>query len=430
VGNLSFTCPNPIPTTTVQGDLSTTCNATLPGNWVAPGLRVELQADPNDQVAETDESDNALTLSPSVGPGTALFLTVVPVVHQGQTASVPSFSQTLWRIWPLKETSYTTRAPYTFSGTLSGQDANAWSQLLDELRALRQVDGSGRYYYGFVKVGYTSGIAGIGYLGYPVAVGWDYSQSAPAVMAHELGHNFGRNHAPCGTGGDPYYPYPDGKIGAWGYDLASGALKDPNQYYDLMSYCGPQWVSDYSYQGAQSFLENNPPSPQSLPEEGLLFSGRIRGDEVVFNPPLWLRAAPEGRASPYRLEVDGLSLPVYILEDSEGTLHFQALAPVAQFRRIALLRDGALLKEWVQGPRPQAEPQVELREEGLSLVVRWQGDPFLSVFHVAEDGRRTALGLWHRGGEARFALQNLLPGGAFEVQLSDGLRVRRYLFPR
>jgi len=430
VGNLSFTCPNPIPTTTAQGNLSTTCNATLPGNWVAPGLRVELRADPNDQVAEADESDNALTLNPSLGPGTALFLTVVPVVHQGQTAFVPSFSQTLWRIWPLKETPYTTRAPYTFSGTLSSQDANAWSQLLDELRALRQVNGSGRYYYGFVKVGYTSGIAGIGYIGYPVAVGWDYSQSAPAVMAHELGHNFGRNHAPCGTGGDPYYPYPDGKIGAWGYDLASGALKDPNQYYDLMSYCGPQWVSDYNYEAVQSFLENNLPRPQSLPEEGLLFSGRIRGDEVVFNPPLWLRATPEGRASPYRLQVDSLSLPVYILEDSEGTLHFQALAPVAQFRRIALLRDGALLKEWVQGPRPQAEPQVELREEGLSLVVRWQGDPFLSVVHVAEDGRRTALGLWHRGGEARLALQNLPPGGAFEVQLSDGLGVRRHLFPR
>ena len=151
---------------------------------------------------------------------------------------------------------------------------------------------------------------------------------------------------------------------------------------------------------------------------------------MVFNPPLWLRAAPEGRASPYRLEVDGLSLPVYLLEDSEGTLHFQALAPVAPFRRIALLRDGALLKERVQGPRPQAEPRVELREEGLSLVVRWQGDPFLSVFHVAGDGTRTALGLWHTGGEARLALQNLPPGGAFEVQLSDGLGVRRQLFPR
>ncbi|WP_117237724.1 COG1470 family protein [Thermus sediminis] len=100
-GNLSFTCPNPIPTSTVQGDLSTTCNATLPGNWVAPGLRVELRADPNNEVAESNEADNALTLSPSMGAGTVLHLTVVPVLHQGQTASIPGFAQTLWRIWPL-----------------------------------------------------------------------------------------------------------------------------------------------------------------------------------------------------------------------------------------------------------------------------------------------------------------------------------------
>jgi hypothetical protein len=430
VGNLSFTCPNPIPTTTAQGNLSTTCNATLPGNWVAHGLRVELRADPNDQVAEADESDNALTLNPSVGPGTALFLTVVPVVHQGQTASVPSFSQTLWRVWPLKETPYTTRAPYTFSGTLSGQDANAWSQLLDELRALRQADGSGRYYYGFVKVGYTSGIAGIGYIGYPVAVGWDYSQSAPAVMAHELGHNFGRNHAPCGTGGDPYYPYPDGKIGAWGYDLASGALKDPNQYYDLMSYCGPRWVSDYTYEGAQRFLEQNPPRPQSLPQAGLLFSGRIRGDEVVFNPPLRLAVAPEGKPSPYRLRADGVEAEVYVLEDSEGTLHFQARLPLRDWSRLALYREGILLKEVARGLGPQAEPTAELREEGGFVRVRWTGYPYLSLIHVAPEGNRTTLGLWHRGGEARFPTEGLPPGGWFEVQLSQGLGVLTFLFPR
>jgi len=94
-GNLTFTCPNPIPLATEEGNLATTCNATLPEAWVALGLRVEPRADPNNQVVETDESDNALTLNPSVGPGTALFLTVVPVVHQGQTASVPGFSQTL-----------------------------------------------------------------------------------------------------------------------------------------------------------------------------------------------------------------------------------------------------------------------------------------------------------------------------------------------
>jgi len=430
VGNLSFTCPNSIPTTTVQGDLSTTCNATLPGNWVAPGLRVELRADPNNQVAETDEGDNALTLSPSVGAGTALHLTVVPVVHQGQAPSIPNFAQTLWRIWPLQSIASETRAPYTFSGTLGPSDGHAWSQLLDELRILRQTDGSGRYYYGFVRVSYTSGIAGIGYIGYPVAVGWDYSQSAPAVMAHELGHNFGRNHAPCGTDGDSSYPYPDGKIGAWGYDLASGALKDPNQYYDLMSYCDPQWVSDYNYEAVQSFLENNPPSPQSLPEEGLLFSGRIRGDEVVLNPPLRLRATPEGKPSPYRILADGVESPAYVLEDSEGALHFQAKLPLGSWNRLALYRDGVLLKEVVAPLRPQAAPKVDLKEVGGFVEVRWTGYPYLSLAHLAVDGGRTTLGLFAQGGEARFPIQGLPRGGQFEVQLSDGLNVQVLLFPR
>jgi len=180
VGNLSFTCPNSIPTTTAQGDLSTTCNATLPGDWVAPGLRVEIQADPNNQVAETDEGDNALTLTPSVGAGTVLYLTVVPVIHyafgQEKVPSIPNFSPTVWSIWPLKEISYTIRAPYTFSGSTFSSILNThynWVLLLSELRALRQADGSGRYYYGFVRVDYPTDVAGVGYLGYPVAAGWD-----------------------------------------------------------------------------------------------------------------------------------------------------------------------------------------------------------------------------------------------------------------
>ncbi|MFM9420922.1 M66 family metalloprotease [Thermus scotoductus] len=433
-GNLAFSCPSPIPTTTDPGNLATTCTATLPSNWVAPGLRVELQADPQGQVAESNESDNLLTLIPSVGAGTVLYLTVVPVIHQGQQAQVPSFSQTLWRAWPLKEVSFTTRAPYTFSGTLSPSDGNTWARLLDELRLLRQADGSNRYYYGFVRVSYTSGIAGIGYLGYPVAAGWDYSESAPAVMAHELGHNFDREHAPCGVSGDPNYPYAGAKIGTWGYDLANGSLKDPSQFYDLMSYCGPQWVSDYTYEGAQSFLETSPPAPLSLMEAGLLFSGRIRDGEVVFNPPLKLNAAPEGKPSAYRLRAEGpggpLEVPVYILKDSEGTLHFQARLPLNPYTRVGLYLGSQLLKEATLPLLPQAEPQVELKEEGGFLLVHIQGYPYFSLFHVSSDGTRTALGLWHRAGEVRFALENLPAGGQWEIQLTDGLNIRILLFPR
>ncbi len=434
-GNLTFTCPNPIPTATDPGNLATTCTTTLPASWVTPGLRVELRADPQDQVAESNESDNLLTLTPNVGAGTVLHLTVIPVIHQGQQAQVPSFSQTLWRIWPLKEVSFTPRAPYTFNGNLSPSGGNAWAQLLDELRILRQTDGSGRHYYGFVKVSYTSGIAGIGYIGHPVAVGWDYAQSGPAVMAHELGHNFGREHAPCGTSGDANYPYAGGRIGTWGYDLANGSLKDPSQFYDLMSYCSPQWISDYTYEGAQSFLESSPPKPLSLPEEGLLFSGRMGQGEVIFHPPLKAAAWPEGEASPYRLKAQAAGgqiqeAPVYVLRDSEGIVHFQARLPLGRYTRVGLYLGDRLLKEAVAPMLPQAEPRVELREEGGFLWVRVQGYPYFSLFHVAPDGTRTTLGLWHRAGEVRFALENLPPGGQWEVQLSEGLNVRTLLFPR
>ncbi|GAA6759222.1 hypothetical protein Thermus77923_22170 [Thermus oshimai] len=432
-GNLTFTCPSPLPTATLQGDLTTTCRATLPASWVAPDLRVELLADPNNQVAETNEADNARTLTPEVGAGTVLHLTLVPVVHQGVTATVPSFSETLLAVWPLKDVNYTTRAPYTYAGTLSATDGSSWSDLLEELKLLRQADGSGRYYYGFVRVGYTSGIAGIGYLGFPVAVGWDYASSAPAVMAHELGHNFGREHAPCGVSGDPNYPYANGSIGTWGYDRRNGSLKDPSTYRDLMSYCSPLWISDYTYEGAQGFLEANPPRPQSLTplgsEENLLFTALVADGRVRLRPPLLGPFRPEGRPSSYRLEADGVSYPVYALEDSEGHLHLEALIPVGTYRRLALYEGSRLLLERTAPLTPQAAPQVDLREEGEEVAVRVQGGTHFHLAHLAPDGTRTTLALFHPTGEARFSIRGLPPGGRYEVQVTEGLRVVRFLRP-
>jgi hypothetical protein len=86
---------------------------------------------------------------------------------------------------------------------------------------------------------YVSSRAGIG-----VGFGDDVSAE---TFVHELGHNQGRPHAPCGVDGDPDFPYDGAGIGAWGYDSFSQKLKDPSEYVDFMSYCAPVWVSDYTY---------------------------------------------------------------------------------------------------------------------------------------------------------------------------------------
>jgi hypothetical protein len=77
------------------------------------------------------------------------------------------------------------------------------------------------------------------------------------TLVHELGHNHGREHAPCGgpAGPDAAFPYPNAAIGVRGWDHAEDLIIDPvtpdpelgMAYTDVMSYCWPQWWSDYSW---------------------------------------------------------------------------------------------------------------------------------------------------------------------------------------
>jgi hypothetical protein len=74
------------------------------------------------------------------------------------------------------------------------------------------------------------------------------------VMVHELGHNHGRAHVFCAggdaAGTDPSYPYDDGIIGVWGFGIRLFQLHSPTATRDIMTYCAPNWVSDWGWSKA------------------------------------------------------------------------------------------------------------------------------------------------------------------------------------
>lgn len=74
------------------------------------------------------------------------------------------------------------------------------------------------------------------------------SDDSAWTLAHEVGHELGRYHAPCDTSGaDADYPYAGGEIGNWGWDARTGELLEPSTTYDFMGYCDPEWTSDYTW---------------------------------------------------------------------------------------------------------------------------------------------------------------------------------------
>jgi hypothetical protein len=96
------------------------------------------------------------------------------------------------------------------------------------------------------------GLAGFGSMNGTSATGMGvaFPETAASTFVHELGHIYRRPHAPCGNPAAPdeSFPYAGAGLGSWGYDFRAQELFDPSTHFDFMSYCGPDWISDYNYQ--------------------------------------------------------------------------------------------------------------------------------------------------------------------------------------
>lgn len=166
--------------------------------------------------------------------------------------------------YPIRGITYTACEVLTFSGDLrvggGGGCGTGWNQLFNTIWNMRAASGTTDVFIGLLPPGVpTSGVIGCG--GGGVAIAY---KGGGAVLAQEVGHAFGRAHAPCGNPGgpDPSYPvygtYPSGSIGEFGMDTSTMTIFNPASTYDFMSYCGPTWVSPYTYTGLKNAITASP----------------------------------------------------------------------------------------------------------------------------------------------------------------------------
>jgi hypothetical protein len=432
VGPLTLTGPSTAPTSEVPSDLSQQWRVTIPGSWIASGLSLTVNAGGQMQ-----------TVTPTIGASNVLPITAVPVTQGGRTGSPLDNSQGMKQIWPLKDINVISRAAYTTSHTL-GATTN-WDVVLQELDSVHQADGSPRDYLGWVRVTYQSGIFGIGYIGEGTALAAD-NEAMPSV--HELGHNMGRSHAPCGGAAspDPNYPVSSAHLDVYGYDYVTQTLQVPSVAYDMMAYCDPRWVSQYNYKAVQTFLEQNPVSTSSAATGGgqplIIVSGSLRGDQVTLQP-LTAIMGPESLSTTgeYTVTVHGNGQSVTVPFNAKPVAdlpyelgHFSVLVPdLGAVDGVEIKRNGKPLFKKVATIThvPGVDPKVRVvrAEGGVKLQwndVEW---PFASLSQV-NGAAHTTLSLWREGGEAFVSTQGLEAGGAFEVSLSDGIVTKRVVVAR
>lgn len=441
-----------VPTQIREANYSGSWNVVIPARLVRPGLSMVVQADPDGTVPLKTGSQlrypatGALALDVRTVP--KLWLRLVPILQteRGTTGNVTEANKERWvsdlvAMFPISEYDVDVRTPYATSTTAT--TSAAWEQMVNEIAALRAVDGNERYYYGVLRHPGGAGIAGIGFIGYPSSLGYDVLPAGAATLAHEIGHNMGRAHAPCGNPGgpDPNYPHAAGGIGVYGFNVFTGEAKDPAREKDLMTYCTPEWISDYTYRGVLNFRLNGDggtsgsPAP-AAPEPSLLLWGRMDPTGAVLEPAFELTTRPSmPEPGPYRVEgldeagavLFSVSFRGHALAEvntEQRQFAFAVPSRLARTDRLARLR---LVGPGVAAERRSGEPAAGRRAPAAALRrsggsgVRLEWDAAARPMALVRDPATGEVISFARDGGA--ALRTRSP--QLEVLFSDGVRTTR-----
>ncbi len=380
-----------LPTRPLQVDLDGSYNVVIPGEHVQPGLELRIEADPDGFLVLADDAESHYPAEGAVRINVVnappMELTVVPVLnatapdssifHSVTDITKDSHVVSLLRwAFPFSEFSARTRETYTTSRDLTTSDGQ-WGLVLD-LEAVRSAENGTGYYYGAAlsKTGVVRGIARLD--------GW-VSMGKPLVteLAHEVGHSLSLRHAPCGDAGspDPDFPYPGGSVGVWGYDFRDGTVVNRGAA-DLMGYCHPAWISDFSYRKVLVHRHTPQLTSRSIPRSPqLVLGGGVIEGKLTLEPPYWLRMAPSTPTGQGPYMIEGFSGTDLLFSfrftpswDKHGNRYFLFALPVEH---------GDVDRVVLSGP--EGEVVVDERDSRTVTILRSQSGLIRGLLHDWND---------------------------------------------
>ncbi len=336
----------------------------LPGDAFRPGAELVFELDPNDAIRHAEGSRVRVPargrLRLDVLEPPPMRMTIVPVmaalrgdssvVQWIQSADDPPI-EFMRTVLPVGEVELAIREPLVMVRVPDFSTDHTWEALIEDIALLRSLENGDGYWYGVVPRSVFNIIAGMAQLEGRVSVGFADEQ----VFVHEIGHNMSLLHAPCGNpwGLDPDFPYPDGSIGRHSWDPRTGEFVEASTP-DLMSYCGPGWISDFNFRKALEYRFSTEAQASAVLAasaesrgERLLLRGGVSPDGELRLDPAFLLDGPTklpeatGRYRIEGLAANGASLFAFqfdMVEHSNGGGGFHYLVPFDSGRLAALSR--------------------------------------------------------------------------------------------